>query len=327
MKYVKKVLSFKDIMKTRFTGKRVPVAIRWQLTNRCTHKCIYCNIHCTPAPELDTVQIKTLLDQVAKAGTRRISFSGGDPLLRTDFGEIISHANNLGISCSINSNGFLIEKKIDDVKLLDLVKLSLDGPKHIHDSNKGEGSYERVVNAAQVMKKHGQKFTFACTITKHNVDHLGHVLEMAEKFGTMAAFQPLKEMYRGVENIDDISPPLENYRKAIQMLIDYKLKDGKHIRNSLRGLRHIKNWPNYEPLECGGGRIFCMIETDGRVTPCDRLGYDTELPSAVDKGFEWAFNNLPDIECNGCGFCGALELNYILNLKLDVIPIVDRISS
>jgi len=326
MKYLNKIHSFLSIMKFRFLKKRTPVAIRWQLTNRCTQECIYCKIHSTPSDELSLDQIKDLLNQVAKAGTKRISFSGGDPLLKKDFKEIISHGNSLGISCSINSNGFLIEKKIDAVKLLDLVKLSLDGPKEVHESQKGEGSYTRVIHAADVLKEANVKFTFACTITKHNVDHLDHVLEMAQKHDTMAAFQPLKELYRGVENIDGISPDIEKYRAAVRMLIEKKQKGNKHIRNSQRGLFHILKWPDYNHLQCGGGNIFCMIETDGRVTPCDRLGYNVTLPSALEMGFVGAFDNLPPIECNGCGFCGALELNYILDMKFDVIPVVDRIS-
>lgn len=327
MKYLKKILAFKDIMKTRYLGKRTPVAIRWQLTNRCTHKCIYCNIWKTPAEEMDADQILMLLDQVAEAGTRRISFSGGDPLLRKDFGQIVRHANSLGISCSINSNGFLIEKKIDDVRHLDLVKLSLDGPREIHESQKGKGSFDRVMHAAKVLKENGVKFTFACTITKYNVDHLNFLQETARKYNTLAAFQPLKEMYRGVEDIEDISPPAENYRIAIQMLIDQKKAGNLHLRNSLRGLRHIRDWPKYERLECGAGKIFCMVQTDGKITPCDRLGYKNPLPSALENGFDWAFDHLPKPKCAGCGFCGSLELNYILNLKFDILPIVNKISS
>lgn len=312
-------------------GKKIPVAIRWQLTNRCTHRCKYCSIWNTPSDELTTPQILSLIDQVAKAGTTRISFSGGDPLLRDDFGQIIRHTISKGISCSINSNGYLIEKKIDDVINLDLVKLSLDGPKEVHETQKGKGSFDRVMRAAYVLGGAGVKYTFACTITKYNIDHLEFLLKTARQHNTLVAFQPLKEMYRGVKDIDALSPPIETYRKWIKYLIDEKESGNKHIRNSIRGLKHIYHWPRYEQdqVECAAGKIFCMIAADGTLMPCDRLGYDgIELPNAAQLGFDKAFAVLPSPpDCDGCGFCGALELNYVRNLKFDIFPIVNKISS
>jgi MoaA/NifB/PqqE/SkfB family radical SAM enzyme len=327
MKYWSKVLSLKDILKSRVTGQRIPVAIRWQLTNRCSQKCIYCNIWQTPSDELTTDQIKQLLTEAAALGTRRISFSGGDPLCRKDFGLIVRHANSQGISCSINSNGSLIPKRLDAVKLLDLVKLSLDGPKQVHDSQKGAGSFDKAIQAAEILKREGVKFTFACTITKHNVDHLGFVLELAQEHNTLVAFQPLKELYRGVKDIEGIAPEHAKYQKAITALIDHKKAGNQHIRNSLRGLEHIFDWPDYKPLPCAAGVSFCMIEPDGRMTPCDRLGYDVPLPSAIEHGFKGALHRLPTPVCNGCGFCGALELNYVRALKFDILPMINRISS
>ena len=326
MKTAKKIESFVDIMRVRFTGRPIPVAIRWTLTHKCTSRCIYCNIYEQKTPELTTDQIRGLLDQVAAAGTKRISFSGGDPLVRKDFGEIIDHAVSLGISCSINSCGALVVRNLDAIRKLDLVKISLDGPEKIHDLQKGKGSFRRAMDAADALRKAGVRYTFACTIAKYSVDHLVDVLRIAEQHNTLVAFQPLKELYMGVHNIDDISPDLTTFKREVRKLIDIKRSGNRHIRNSLRGLRHIWDWPNYERLECAGGKIFCMIETDGRVTPCDRNGYDMELPNALEHGFRWSMDHLPTPNCKGCGFCGALELNYVYNLRPDVLPIINKIS-
>ena len=97
------------------------------------------------------------------------------------------------------------------------------------------------------------------------------------------------------------------------------------MRNSLRSLRHIYNWPTYERLVCQAGKIFCMIGPTGVLTPCDRLEYNTPLPNCLELGFRVAFNKLPIIQCNGCGFCGSLELNYLASLRWDIVPTLNKI--
>jgi MoaA/NifB/PqqE/SkfB family radical SAM enzyme len=319
MKFKNKIKAANAVIKARFFGKKIPLAIRWQLTNRCISRCKYCNVWNTPSTEMTTEQIFSVLDELEKMGTVRISFSGGEPMLRNDIGRILDYAKEKGISPSMNSTGFLIKKRLNELRSLDLLKLSLDGPEKIHDFVRGKGAYKICMEAARVAKENNMNFTFATTLTKYNINHIDFLLKKAEEFDTLVAFQPLKTLYRGITNMESISPSIEDFRKAIKILISERERGNKHIRNTLKGLHHIENWPRYSELKCGAGLIFCMIDTNGDVIPCDRIKYKTKPLNCVEVGFKKAFENMPEPHCSGCGFCGALELNYLMQFNLGTL--------
>ncbi|MFA5062552.1 MAG: radical SAM protein [Candidatus Omnitrophota bacterium] len=325
MKLQDKLESLVSMLKARFLGKRIPLAVRLQVTNRCTLQCKYCNLWNSEKSELGTGDILRLIKELASLGTKRISISGGEPLLRADIAEIIDCCWKNGIYPEMNSNGSVVPEKIGVVKKIDFLKLSLDGPEEIHDYVRGAGSYRRVIEAAEAAFKNKVNFGFACTLTRFNVNSLDHILALSEKYGAIAAFQPLKQIYRGIKDITDIAPSPEEFRSAIASLIVKKKSGNRYIRNSLAGLKHICSWPHYAKLKCWAGRIFCIIDTDGTLYPCDRIDYHMELPNCISLGIGNALSLLPYVRCGGCGFCGALELNYLMQLKLNGMPSIRKI--
>ncbi|MCF7907348.1 MAG: radical SAM protein [Candidatus Omnitrophica bacterium] len=313
------------MFKVRFLKKRIPLAVRLQVTNRCTLQCKYCNLWNTKTEEFTKEEIFSLIDQLAVLGAKRISFSGGEPLLRKDIGEIISYCREKSIYPEMNSNGTLVPERVDEISNLDFLKLSLDGPKEIHDLLRGKGSYGQVLAAADSVSKKGMNFGFATTLTKYNIDHLDFLLAIAEKYNTIVAFQPLKQLYRGISDISNLAPSQDKFKKAIDKLIQTKKSGNRHMRNSLRGLKHIYNWPKYKKLRCWSGRLFCIINADGELFPCDRINYNSPLPNCKKQALKLALDQLPQAHCSGCGFCGSLELNYLMNFKLDIISSIRKI--
>ena len=264
-----------------------------------------------------------MLGQLRDLGTRKVSFSGGEPLLREDIGEIIDRCAALGISPEMNSRGTYIEKRLAGLKRLDLLKVSVDGPEEVHDalSNRA-GAYRDCIKAIEAAKAAGIRVSIATTITRHNVGHLDFILGLAKRYGIRAAFQPLKPLYRGVggEQMKELYPPPEEYRRQVTRLAELKA-DGcaGYMRNSLIGLRHIQGWPDYPRLDCSAGKLFCIIDTDGTLYPCDRVSYSGKLPNCFEIGVEKALNSAPPVKCGGCGFCGSLELNFLYNFRLGTL--------
>jgi MoaA/NifB/PqqE/SkfB family radical SAM enzyme len=327
MRLKNKIFSAYIIVSSKLFKRKIPLAIRWQLTNRCTSRCKYCNVWKTKSYELTTKQIFNIIDELSKMGTQRISFSGGDPMLRQDIGKIIDYCSKKGISTSMNSSGNLIKERINDLKNLDLLKLSLDGPKEIHDSNRCKGSYSKVIEAVETAKKNNLRFTFATTLTKFNINQIDFLLNKGKEYNTVVAFQPLKVLYMGIkmQEINEISPSRRDFKKVIKRLIKEKKKGNKNIRNSIRELYYIYNWPNYKRINCAAGNLFCMIETNGDVIPCDRIYYDKKPLNCLKDGFKKAFKNMPNTShCTGCGFCGALELSYLGSFKFDIFKDIKR---
>jgi MoaA/NifB/PqqE/SkfB family radical SAM enzyme len=310
---------FRSFFKTRFLCQPVPLAVRWQLTNRCVLKCKYCNVWQTPGKELGLDQIISILDEMAAMGTQTISYSGGEPMLRPDIDRILEETIKRGVSTEMNSTGAGIPEKIAKLKHLDFLKISLDGPEDVHDLVRGKNSYKIALAAAAVAKVHKLNFIFSTTLTKYNINDIDFLLETAKKFDTLVAFQPLKDLYRGVENTSSLNPAKEDFTSAIQKLIDYKKRGNPHLRNSLIGLKHILRWPHYPQLKCWAGKVFCVLNADGTLMPCDRIAYRSQLPNCTEVGFEKAFLSLPEVCCGGCGFCGVLELNFLMSFRLGML--------
>lgn len=313
------------ILLARLTERKIPVAVRFKVTNRCTLRCQYCTIWNDRVTELTTSQILRAIREMGAAGVQHLSLSGGDPMIRSDIDLIIATAVRAGISVSMNSPGFLIAQKISALKNLDLLKLSLDGPPDIHDRLRKKGSYAEVINAAKTAQAAGVKIAFATTLTKHNIQHLDHLLGVAKSFNTVVAFQPLKELYKGMSDLSHVAPELQDYRTAVDLLITEKRKGNSSIRNSLEGLRYIRKWPELEPLHCGAGWIFCVVEGNGDVLSCDRVRAVGPHPNLVKQGFASAFASLQPPDCRGCGFCGSLELNYLLSFRWGIVSSITRI--
>ena len=327
MKITNQLKAATQLAKVKFLSRRIPVAIRWQLTNRCPSRCLYCNLWNQPSPDLTTKQIFNIIDQVKRAGTVRISYSGGEPMMREDLGKLIDHTANKGISVSINSNGYQIPEKLDELKNLDLVKISLDGPREVDNKVRGvPEAYDWAVDAAEALFDAGRNFTFCTTITKYNCDTLGFMVDLARKYNTMVAFQPLKTIYRGVKDMNDIYPSPEEWERAMRTLRDLQRKFPENIRNSELLLDHIENWPKYGKFTCYSGKAFCIIDVDGSLVPCDRIDYPRgNVPNILEFGFGKAWSVLPEARCSGCGFCGANELNYLLEGELEVFKSLTRL--
>ena len=316
-----------NLLRVRLTGARRPVAVRIQVTSRCHMRCLYCGINDKPAQEMTADQVKRILDQAAALGCLRISFSGGEPMLRPDIGELVDHCASLGMAPEINSSGLDIAGRIGELGRLELLKLSLDGPEDVHDAQcRRPGSYQEVLQALTAARANGIRTVLVATITRLNVDALDHVLEVARRHDALAAFQPLKAFYKGSGGEASLMPDPEAMRRAVASLRALnRAGDGVYMRNSALALSHISRWPNYRPLRCWAGRIFCIVGPDGTLQPCDRTALAGPLPNCLDLGLRGALARLPEPDCEGCGFCGALELNLAMRPDPRILPHVLRL--
>ncbi len=73
----------------------VPLSAHLDLTWRCNERCIHCYLDHNDHGELTTAEVKDILEQLAAAGTFFLILSGGEPLLRKDFFEIVEYARRL----------------------------------------------------------------------------------------------------------------------------------------------------------------------------------------------------------------------------------------
>lgn len=96
--------------------------IRIGLTDQCNLRCQYCmpeeGLSWIPKKELMSLEELRLIFQMIKDwGIRKVRFTGGEPLVRKDFLDILSSANAMNFdSLHLTTNGVLTEKYLPELK-------------------------------------------------------------------------------------------------------------------------------------------------------------------------------------------------------------------
>ena len=119
-----------------------PLSLCWQITKKCNYNCPFCLSGQQKLYELPLEKIKEIIDILAAANLIRIDFTGGEPMMRKDFMEIIKYASSKGIETLITSNGSVYSDEIAKTLLETntLLLISLDGDEKTHDKSRGKGA-------------------------------------------------------------------------------------------------------------------------------------------------------------------------------------------
>jgi MoaA/NifB/PqqE/SkfB family radical SAM enzyme len=184
-------LSFVSFLRGRepTTG---PAKIGWEVTYRCDSRCLSCQRwRQPPGEELSTSEARALVERLAQGGVLSLSFTGGEPLLRTDLEELVAAAVHSGMSTSLSTNAWrLAPPRIRNLAAAGLGTffLSLDGARpETHDRIRGcPGSHDRVLRAASEIAALPQprpRVVFNLTVNRLNAAELVAVGDLAARTG------------------------------------------------------------------------------------------------------------------------------------------------
>ncbi len=98
----------------RLKREAVPYSVLWELTHTCNFRCVMCYNEPLAEPELTTAECFDILEQLAGAGTLRLTLTGGEILARRDFFDIATLARRLGFALDLKTNGSLITPEVAD---------------------------------------------------------------------------------------------------------------------------------------------------------------------------------------------------------------------
>lgn len=101
---------------------RVHDYLRISLTDRCNLRCSYCMPDDLPkgffanAPRMTADEINSIASVFVKMGVKKIRLTGGEPLLRKDFREIINLLSVHPVELAVTTNGVYLDEYLDDFK-------------------------------------------------------------------------------------------------------------------------------------------------------------------------------------------------------------------
>jgi len=301
-------------LKSRLGGKRYPYTATFEITDRCNLACVQCYINQAASSsaarvnELTTKQVSTILDQIAEAGCLFLTFTGGDPLLRSDFPDIYRHAKRLGMVVTIFTNGTLITPEIADM----LVEYT---PRVVDITLYGatQQTYERVTRTPGSFKRvhHGIGLlldrqvplslkTMVMTINQHEFDDMK---AYAEGLG-------VKFRYDGLlwPRLNGNPTPLQ-YQLPLEDLIKLEFRAAEAPKDWLRLSKRFEGQATRQErvFSCGIGRRSFHVDSQGLLSGCmsvRRPAYDLKQMT-FQEGWEH-LGSLPlrkrelDTPCRSC---------------------------
>jgi Fe-coproporphyrin III synthase len=170
----------------QFAADKKPVVV-WNVTRRCNLKCVHCYAHAdaSAAPdELSFAEGLALLDDLKAFGTPVVLFSGGEPLMRPDLYDLVSHTVAAGMRAVISTNGTLITREVA-LRLKDLglsyVGISLDGVEATHDRFRGKkGAFAAAMAGVRRCQEVGLKVGLRFTLNKANFREVPAIFDLVE---------------------------------------------------------------------------------------------------------------------------------------------------
>lgn len=169
-----------------------PQRVYWELTRACDLACRHCRANansCTDPEELPTAEIFRILDEFAAESAPHVIFTGGDPLKRRDFFDLVEHTVALGLPCNVSPSVTplltpAVVKTLASMRVA-AMSLSLDGSTPTrHDALRGVvGTYARTLNLARAIADTRISLQINTLVTNETVDDLPDIHRVVQEIG------------------------------------------------------------------------------------------------------------------------------------------------
>ncbi len=284
----------KDEQLYRFYDNRYIRTAHWSVTGRCNYRCKHCYMSAPDAKygELDHETAMSIARQIVDCGIANVTLTGGEPLVRADFFDIVDTLLDGGVNiATIYSNGRLVTdellQKLEDRGICPEFNMSFDGVGW-HDWLRGvPGAEKYVTDAFLRCRDHGFPTGAEMCIHERNK----HTLRESIRFLASVGCGSLK-----TNPISDVGAwkeggygPAIDMDELFQLYLDYipqYYEDGMPLTLQLGGFFSAspddpQHW--YIPLQktwcqdpsrecvCGHARMVMYISAEGRALPCMSL--------------------------------------------------------
>ena len=255
-----------------------PFIVGWEFTVACNLRCRHCGSSAgLPRPgELSTEEALRICDQFPALLVREVDFTGGEPLLRSDWPIIASRVVELGIAANILTNGLHLDAAlIAQMKEVGIsgVGISLDGLEATHDSvRERKGSFASVMEGIALMREANLPFNVITTVNALNLPELPAMLDLLLASGvTTWRLQAIIPMGR-VKDHGDLPIDIRGILQLGRFIQEQRTRLDKSQMQIIcsDGLEYVVDGdPDEKPWRgCSAGIVSCGITSDGKVKGC-----------------------------------------------------------
>lgn len=185
-----------NYLSVRLFKRKIVRKVEMGVTFECQCDCKKCSsffMKSNSKEKLNLGEIKQAAKEILALGAVQINLTGGEPLLDSNFFDIVRCFKPHKTIITINTNGILLTKELID-RLensgVDLVKISMDSPiEEEHDfSRRHKGCFRQVMKALEYIKQ--KKFLLAqistvCIRENLNSDRIWKLVDLAKKYNAL----------------------------------------------------------------------------------------------------------------------------------------------
>src|SRR5215470_2783398 len=256
----------------RFTGR--PTSVTIEITKRCNATCDFC-----PYWEADEVdEWKDFTPVIRHYQPLHVSITGGEPLLRKDFVEIVRSIKDVpGFRYIVTySNGWLLtEKNLEELTRagINQIQVSCNYPDERQDQERGiPGLWKKLSTFLPQMAKKGyDNIGIGTFICRENLDCVVDLAKIVADWGIKQAFNTYSRLKN--DNLTHLLSPNEIARARVVVEQLIALKHAR--RSSLTSDQYLRTIPEFfeegQRSGCIAGDKFLYVDQLGFVKQCPEL--------------------------------------------------------
>ncbi len=201
----------------------------------CNSNCVCCTkTRYSHLGDIGTARAKELLLSGVKNGCTDVVFTGGEPTIRADLGELVLHAKQIGFKrVHVQTNGRMLSypdfcKKLVDAGV-DRFLVSIHGPSpDVHDAiSRAPGSFEQAVRGIKNLKKLGQRVAVNSLICKPNYRFIPESAKLFVDLGVDSLqFSFIHSKGNAEKNVELLLPRMSSVKEFVHKGVSISLKAG-----------------------------------------------------------------------------------------------------
>ena len=270
----------------------LPLWLLLELTYRCPLHCVFCynpTEFAATGTELATADWIQVLREARALGAVQLGLSGGEPLARDDLEPIVAEAHALGFYSNLITSGVgMTEERIRALKEagLDHIQLSFqDSTRELNDFLSSTRTFELKAKVAELIRRYDYPMVLNVVLHRLNIDHVGEILAMAERFGAEYVELANTQYYGWAWlNRAHLLPSRAQLERAEAITNEFRARAGDRMKIYFVVPDYYEKRP--KPCMNGLGSVFLVITPDGTALPCHaaRMLPGLEFPNVREHG-------------------------------------------
>jgi MoaA/NifB/PqqE/SkfB family radical SAM enzyme len=285
-------------------GRRIPETVSFEITRECGCKCDHCFMS-EGEGELETPLLRQAMDDAVEMGAVVLVFTEGDPMLRPDIFELISHVDPEKAVVNMYTPGTEMTpekaRKLKEAGLHNLLVSIYSTDPAKHDAiRRLDGAHRMALDAMKMGLEAGLLVTMCTHTSPASIHELPGLYELAKKTGVHEF-----SIWEGVPKKQG-DPVLDDSQRE-QILEMYH-----RINTDPGGPRIFANsYFEGEMLGCMAGERWMHVCVDGDVKPCPYMPFS--FGSVREKSLKeiWKGMKVLTHPRQGTGFCAMQHPHYL----------------